>query len=94
MSNRQQFIRPAVKADPAAVASCLRKVATALDAADDESDTVFYTGDQHTQSVSYLAHAWAQTALLIADKADVDSVTLRALAAVIDNGGQRVLPGF
>lgn len=92
MTDRLRFIKPAVQAHPHDVARALRKVATVLDWADDGRQSRFYTGELGDESVSNLAHAWAQTALIIADKADMDSVTLRAIATTIDKGEQNALP--
>lgn len=84
MSLRTSFIHPKVKADPRRVAKNLRRIADVLDKADDARETDFYTGDLTDDNISMLAHAWAQTALIIADTCDVDSMTLRALALSIE----------
>ncbi len=94
MTNRLKFIRPDVKARPQIVASNLRKIAAVLDSADEHRECAFYAGYMTGEAVRSTAIAWSQTALLIADMADVDSVTLRAMAATIDKGEQHVLPGL
>ncbi len=91
MSERQRFIRPAVKVPPRLIAEALRRVATALDAADDCRKVTFYAGMSDVHDRTAVTLAWGQTALLIADEYNVDSVALLKLAATIDKGEQYVL---
>jgi hypothetical protein len=91
MSDRQQYIKPALKAKPENIAIALRQIANMLDAADDRRKVTFYAGTPGADAVSQIALAWSQVALLIADACEVDSVTLRALAKTIDKGEQHVL---
>ena len=92
MTDRLRYIKPAVPADPALVAAALRKIATALDAGDDKREIVFYSPISSSNDLVSYMMAWSQAALIIADMADVDSVTLRAMAVTIDKGEQHALP--
>jgi len=94
MSDRLRYIRPVTRADPSLVAAALRKVATALDSADDRQTFTLFASLTSSSEPADDMVAWSHAALLIADVADVDSLTLRAMAVSVDKGGQDVLPGF
>ncbi len=94
MSDRLRYIEPVTRAFPEGIAEALRRTATALDNADDRRGTHWYASLISSNDGGDDALAWSQVALLIADVADVDSLTLRAMAISVDKGGQDVLPGF
>jgi hypothetical protein len=92
MSERQRFVRAAVTCEPEHVAAALRRIATVLDAGDDQRDVTFYSAMTHTTDMRECMAAWSQAALIIADESDMPTVKLRGIAAAIDRGIQGELP--
>lgn len=91
VTNRQNYIKPAVKAKPELIMEALRKVATVLDLADDQKETVFFSSLDARDSLIDVMHAWSQTALLLADTGDITSASIRMIANSIQVGNQDVL---
>ena len=88
MSERQRFIRPATVARPALVAACIRRVATMLDAGDDQRKVTYFAHLNDAAGSREGLAAWSQAALIIADECDMTTVQLRAVAMTIDKGVQ------
>lgn len=88
MTDRQNYIHPAVKAKPDLIATALRHIATAMDLADEQRQTVFFASLDAREDSLTVMHAWAQTALLLADTGDITSASIRMIANSISVGSQ------
>lgn len=84
MTARQQFIRPHPSIDPNHVARMVRRIADALDAADQHELTSVNSVVADGHPGSYDGDVWATTCVLIADTCEIDSATLRSLARSIE----------
>ena len=91
MSERQAYIRADKPANQELTARAIGVLAAWMDIADDRDRVTVYPALAGAQSDDENARAWMWATLLIADVAQVDSVTLRALAATIFKGVQGVL---
>jgi len=88
MSRRAVFVRVAVIARPEIVAHAIRRVAWALDEADDERKITFHARLDDSGTDKEIAAAWSQVALILADEFDLDSMRIRAIANGISKGVQ------
>ena len=91
MSQRRAHISPAIKVSPAAIHQAISQVAQVLDLADYHADSVISAYLTAADSLPEQAYAWMMTAILIADIAEVDSMTLRSLQNTIHKGTQDAL---
>lgn len=91
MTDRQNYIHPAVKADPELIQIALRKIADVLDLADDQKETVFFASLGLGMPALHDLHAWSQVALLLADTGDITSAAIRMIANSIQVGNQDAL---
>jgi hypothetical protein len=91
MVNRMDYIKPARYVEPRDIASAIHRIASALDAADDQTVNRILAALPFAEGHASDATAWMMAAVVIADKFDVDSVTLRSLANSIHGGTQSVI---
>jgi hypothetical protein len=91
MVNRMDYIKPGMECTSRDVASAIHRIARALDWADDQAFVRLNTMIESANNCCGDATAWMMAAVVIADKFDVDSVTLRSLANSIHTGDQSVI---
>ena len=78
------FLRGGESYDTRLTGAALRRVADWLDIADSETRVSVYPDMSEAEDDHKLALAWSWAAVLLANIADVDSVTIRTLANAIN----------
>jgi len=88
VTDRQNHIVTLKPINQELTAKALRKIAYALDQADEHVGTYMGFALSDSEDIAEVGIAWMWAALLIADTREVDSVTLRSLANSIFKGVQ------
>jgi hypothetical protein len=91
MSPRKDHVMPAVRVSPRVIAQAVAVVCKVLDFTDYDVDFVVSAHLTHASPGPEQAYAWMMAAILIADVAEVDSMTLRELQNSIYKGSQNAL---
>jgi hypothetical protein len=90
-SRRLEYIKSTAPVDPVLVAAGIRRLRRALDEADDDYGSAIHPHLGRAATYEQCAAAWMHVALAIADTAEIDSVTLNAMAQALNPARENVL---
>jgi hypothetical protein len=93
MSARQEYVRLCCKVNPNLVAMACRRIQRVMDYADDQKTITLLCDIAPAHNYTDSAHVWMAVALLLADTAEIDSVTLNSIANSLSKDTQDVLFG-
>jgi hypothetical protein len=84
-------VSPAIRVRPEVIATAIAQVREILDAAEECPDVVASAYIHYANNAIEQGYAWMMAAILIAQTAEVDSMTLRNLQTRIWKGSQDVI---
>lgn len=90
-SGRQEYIRLCCKPESRLIHTACRRLARALNYADDRERVTLLCDIHPDHNYWATAHAWMTLAFLLADTCDIDSVTLNAIAKSVQTEVQDVI---
>jgi hypothetical protein len=93
MSVRQEYMRLCCKVDSNLIATACRRLRRVMDYADDQKAVTLLCDIPPDHNYFNSAHTWMAVALLLADTAEIDSVTLNSIANSVSKDTQNVLFG-